>query len=111
MPEDFLPKPFRCEIERDPDVTRVVPHGDLDMSTAGTLEERLMAVREGGARRVVVDLRRLDFMDSTGLTLMTRWNNESQRDGFEFALVAGDARIQRLFDLTGLTEYLTFVDG
>jgi anti-anti-sigma factor len=50
-------------------------------------------------------------MDSTGLTLLTRWTLDSQRDGFDFAIIAGDDRIRRLFDLTGLSPHFTFVDG
>ena len=107
--EDFVPKPFRCEvIERDGAVW-VCPHGELDMSTVPELEQHLHDAVAGGARRIVVDLRGLDFMDSTGLTLVTRFNNDSRRNGFEFALVKGDARIQRLFDLTGLGDHFAFV--
>src|SRR3954470_20626291 len=98
MHEDFLPRPFRCEAEQRDGALHLRPHGDLDMSTVGLLEERIHSARQGGARRIVVDLRGLGFMDSTGLTLVTRWNNESRRDGFEFALVPGDARVQRLFE-------------
>ena len=64
-----------------------------------------------GARRLVVDLRGLEFMDSTGLTLLTRWALGAERDGFAFALVAGNERIQRLFELTGLAAHFTFVAG
>ncbi len=59
----------------------------------------------------MLDLRGLTFMDSTGLSLLTRWNLEARRDGFNFALVAGSERVQRLFELTALSEYFTFVPG
>src|SRR4051794_22641361 len=111
MPEDFLPKPFRCEVVQRNGAVHLYPSGDLDMSTVPDLEAQLRAALGGGARRIVVDLRGLDFMDSTGITLVTRYNNESRRDGFDFALVEGHPRIQRLFDLTGLGEYFTFVTG
>src|SRR3954452_3735633 len=111
MPEDFSPKPFRCELEHRDGIARIQPQGELDMSTVPELEEALRAGRASGARRLVLDLRGLGFMDATGLTLVTRWNNESRRDGFDFALVAGDERVQRLFELTGLREYFTFVAG
>ena len=54
----------------------------------------------------MVDLRGLEFMDSTGLTLLTRWTLEAERDGYAFALIAGSERIQRLFELTGLARAL-----
>jgi anti-sigma B factor antagonist len=111
MPEDFVPRPFRCEIEQRDGETRLRPEGDLDMSTVEDVDRWLKQALEGGARRIVVDLRGLGFMDSTGITLLTRWNNASSRDGFDLALVQGHERIARLFTLTGLDEYFTFVPG
>ena len=111
MPADYEPKPFRCETVQREGTTHVVPEGDLDMSTVEDLERRLEAVRGTGAERIVVDLRGLSFMDSTGITLLTRWNNAASRDGFDFALVQGDERIARLFELTGLRRYFTFLAG
>ncbi len=58
-----------------------------------------------------MDLRSLEFMDSTGLTLLTRWSLGAELDGYELALIAGGDRIQRLFDITGLTPHFEFVDG
>jgi anti-sigma B factor antagonist len=111
MHDDFAPKPFTCEeLPRDGDVY-LRPSGDLDIRTAPVLEERIRSAREMGATRVVVDLSRLDFMDSTGITLVTRYNNEARRDGFDFALIKGSPRVMRLFDLTGLGDYFTFIDG
>ena len=76
------------------------------------LEQRLRRGRSAdGARRVVVDLRGLEFMDSTGLTLLARWSLGAERDGYAFALIAGSERIQRLFELTGLADRFTFDDG
>jgi anti-sigma B factor antagonist len=111
MPEDFVPKPFRCEISQGEDATHVRPDGDLDMGTADELDGHLRRVHESGAARIVVDLRGLSFMDSTGITLLTRWNNAAARDGFRFELVQGHERIARLFKLTGLHEYFSFVPG
>jgi len=111
MPDQYTPKPFHCEVESRDGTAYVRPTGDLDMSTVPALEEQIKACVDGGGRRVVIDLRGLTFMDSTGLTLVTRWNNESRRDGFELALIPGHQRVQRLFELTSMTAYFTFVSG
>jgi anti-sigma B factor antagonist len=110
MPEAFAPKPFRYDTEQREGVTYIRPQGELDMRTAPELDEQIQAAREL-ARCVVLDLRGLSFMDSTGISLVTRWNLEARRDGFAFALIQGDERVRRLFELTALTEYFTFVDG
>lgn len=111
MPEDFAPKPFHCAVSHRDGTTCVRPEGDLDMGTAGELETLLRDTLARGAKRVVVDLRGLNFMDSTGLTLLTRWNTAAARDGFDLELIQGHDRIHRLFTLTGLHEYFTFTAG
>jgi anti-sigma B factor antagonist len=111
MPEDFVPRPFRCDIAQRDGTTYVRPEGDLDMSTVEDVERLLNGALDAGAKRIVVDLRSLSFMDSTGITLLTRFNNAAARDGFDLALIQGHERIARLFSLTGLHEYFTFVAG
>jgi anti-sigma B factor antagonist len=110
MPDKFLPPPFRVDIAHDDDVVRVAPVGELDMSTVAHLHERLTEACERG-RRLIVDLRGLEFMDSTGLTLLTRWSLAAEREGFDLALVPGNERIQRLFEITRLITHFTFVPG
>ena len=111
MPDASAPKPFHCAVDDRDAAAFVRPEGDLDMSTAPDVEAVLRRALENGAKRLVVDLRGLHFMDSSGLTLLTRWSNASHRDGFELELVPGHERIQRLFTLTGLHEYFTFTAG
>jgi anti-sigma B factor antagonist len=81
------------------------------MASVPLLEERLRDALDDGARRLVLDLRGLDFMDSTGLTLLARWSLGARQDGYALALVPGDERIQRLFELTGMISHFDFVDG
>jgi anti-anti-sigma factor len=111
MSDEFPPKSFQCDIATSDGTARVRPAGELDMATVRVLEQRLTELHAAGVRRIVVDLRALDFMDSTGLTLLTRWSLDADRDGFAFALIAGSPRIQRLFELTGLVDRFTFDGG
>ena len=110
MSDKFLPPPFNIEVAYDGHETRLRPVGELDMSTSPRLEAALEDASLPG-RRVIVDLRGLDFMDSTGLTLLTRWSLAAERDGFSLALVPGNGRIQRLFELTRLVAHFQFVSG
>jgi anti-sigma B factor antagonist len=111
VPPRFLPEPFRCELVPENGRTLVRLGGELDMSTVPLLEERLREALAGGGRRLVVDLRGLDFMDSTGLTLLMRWGLGAAQDGYELALVRGEDRVHRLFEITGLDSRFTFTTG
>jgi anti-sigma B factor antagonist len=107
----FVPDPFRCELVPDGERVLVRLGGELDMSTVPILEARLREALDGGGRRLVVDLRGLDFMDSTGLTLLVRWGLGAEQDGYDLALVRGEDRVHRLFELTGLDSRFTFTTG
>lgn len=80
------------------------------MASAPVLQARLEELRQSGFRRLVVDLRRLDFIDSTGLRLLLACDAEARQDGFSFALTPGPARVQRVFELTRTLDVLPFVD-
>jgi anti-sigma B factor antagonist len=107
---DSRPTPFTCDVAGTDGLVSLRLGGELDIATVRVVEQRLREALDGGGRRLVVDLRGLEFMDSTGLTLLMRWAIGSQRDGYELALVRGEDRIQRLFELTGLSAHFTFVD-
>ena len=112
MSDPILPKPFRCTVDDAGGGTaHVRPAGELDMATAPTLEASLRKAHERGFRRLIVDLRGLEFMDSTGLTLLTRWTLDARNDGYQFAVIPGHEKIRRLFELTRLSPHFTFVDG
>jgi anti-sigma B factor antagonist len=102
---------FRIDVEREPGRIRVRPVGELDLATVPALEQELARVRDSATRCVVLDLRGLTFMDSTGLSLALRWSLEASRDGFDFSLVRGEGAVRRLFELTGMDGRLPFQDA
>jgi anti-sigma B factor antagonist len=100
-----------CEVRPDRDIVRVRPVGTLDMATAEVLEEQLRELRSAGFRRMVVDLGGLDFMDSTGLRLVLRWDAAARADGFNVAFVPGSPAVQRVFEVTGTADRVNFLDA
>ena len=73
VPADYpSPEAFSVRTERHGDAAVVVPTGELDLATAPALEAALQSGFDGVAARVVLDLRELEFIDSSGLrTLLT----------------------------------------
>lgn len=92
--------------------TSVRLSGELDISTAATLERVLadLSVADGPGR-IVMDLRGLRFMDSTGLRLLVTADLRLRRQGRELALIPGPDSVHRVFRLAMLEERLSFVDG
>ena len=80
--------------------------GELDLSGAGALQRALGAV-DGGP--LVIDLRGLTFMDSSGLRAIAVAAQRAQHAGRRFALIPGAAQVMRVFDITRMRERLEFV--
>jgi anti-anti-sigma factor len=101
-------KPFRCTLEPRRDLVRVALEGELDLASVGELEAQLRALYDVGFEHVVLDLRELAFIDSTGLHLILAENTAARENGGRFELIAGPPEVQRLFELTQVLEHLTF---
>jgi anti-anti-sigma factor len=96
--------------EQRGDVAVVVPTGELDLATAPALEEALGLAFDGGSERVVLDLRELEFMDSSGLRTVALAERGLSAAGRRLVLVRGRETVQRVFTVTRMDEHLTFVD-
>ena len=83
--------------------------GELDLASGPQLEAELGKVSPSETRLVVVDLRRLEFMDSTGLSIIVRAHQRLAEAGCELCLAKGSPQVQRLLDLTGVAERLRLV--
>ena len=104
------PNELRCEIVRNGQAAWVQPFGELDLDSVHHVETALEALRGDGCPEVVLDLRGLTFMDSTGLRLVIRWDTAAREGGFRFAIVPGRDVVQRVFRLTGMDGHLTVAD-
>ena len=92
------------------DAVIVELQGELDIAGTPELERQLSRLTSTGVVRIVVDLRNLDFLDSTGLSVLIRLHRAAQSAG-QFQLPRGNERIERLFRRSGILEEFVFVDG
>jgi anti-anti-sigma factor len=86
--------------------------GELDIATTPLLVETLHASRRGGlrARVVVLDMRELEFVDTSGLHAIMEAGNRARETGDRLVLVRGPPAVDRVFRLTGSCEQLEIVD-
>ena len=121
MPHTLLPStssaraptvthPFGCVLRDsglDTAWVRVV--GVLDVATAPELEEALRRA-ELLARRIVLDLRELTFMDSSGVHLILSVRTRVRDVGGRLVLVRGPSHVDQVLTLTGASQVLEIVD-
>ena len=103
-----VPSHFRVKISQHGRATVLAASGELDLASGPALEQELE--RAQAAELIIVDLRSLQFIDSTGLSVLIKADHRAQAAGRRFALVNGGSQVQRLLNLTGVTDRLTVVD-
>jgi anti-anti-sigma factor len=98
------------ETREDRDTVRIAVSGELDLSSALTFDEEVRRAEERKPKTLILDLRRLRFMDSTGLRLIMSAHSRSAKRGFRLAIVLGSEPVKRIFRLAGVSRRLDIVD-
>ena len=80
--------------------------GELDAYTAPFLRDRMRDLTAVGVVNVIADLRKVDFLDSTGLGVLIGGLKRFREHGGSLAPVASQPRILKIFQITGLTAVL-----
>lgn len=85
------------------------PRGELDIASTPEFEQVL---NEAGGRAalVIVDLRELSFMDSTGVRAIIEADARARSSARGLAVVRGPSQINRLFELVGVSDRLEILD-
>ena len=76
--------------------------GDVDIYTAPRLRERIVGLADEGSRRIVVDLQGVEFMDSTGLSVLVAGLKRLKENDGVLALVVTREPVLRILSITGL---------
>lgn len=93
----------------DPDTVCVALSGELDFSRAYTFDEEMRRLEATRPRSMVLDLRKLNFLDSAGLSRVLALQRRATRDGRRLVVVRGCRAIERLFALSALDMRLEMV--
>ena len=88
-----------------------VLHGSLDVATSPAARAALIDAAERGHHEIIVDLSRVDFLDSTGLGALIGAQRRAKENGGQVRLVVADGQILRLLRITGLLSVLPVYDN
>jgi anti-sigma B factor antagonist len=100
--------PFELRDFRDGDAQILALSGELDIATRDELELAIEEAEETSAKTIVLDLRRLEFIDSSGIHVIVA---ADQRIGERLVVLRGPQRVRRVFDLCGLTARIASADS
>ncbi|OLS41169.1 anti-sigma factor antagonist [Bacillus sp. MRMR6] len=80
--------------------------GEIDAFTAPMLREKLFPLAEADNQTVVISLKEVSYLDSTGLGVFVGLFKQLNQNGGELKLVDLSERLSRLFEITGLSNLI-----
>jgi anti-sigma B factor antagonist len=98
-------------VESRPPYTVLAVKGEVDVYSAPRLREKLVELVSQGHRHIVVDLESVDFLDSTGLGVLVGGLKRLRSHEGDLTLVCTQARILKVFEITGLTTVFRIADS
>jgi anti-sigma B factor antagonist len=97
------------ELQRGADGSySLLVRGEIDLANAGRLRDLFDEAIEGGATRVVVDCRELEFLDSSGIGVLVAARKRLGPEG-ELVLESPPAHVRKVLDITGVTGQISVV--
>ncbi|MGI8648576.1 MAG: anti-sigma B factor antagonist [Acidimicrobiales bacterium] len=93
------------------DHTVVSVAGEIDVYTAPQLRVKLVDLVDAGNCHLVVDMRDVDFLDSTGLGVLVGTLKRVKAANGRLALVCTQERIVKIFRITGLERVFTIASS
>jgi anti-sigma B factor antagonist len=92
------------------DVTVIEVSGEIDVYTAPRLREKIISLVDAGRYHIVVDMERVEFLDSTGLGVLVGGLKRVRAHDGGIDLVCTQERILRIFRITGLSKVFVIFD-
>ena len=93
----------------DFDTVQVTIEGSLDLARAYDFDDSMRRIERDAPGCVVLDLRALEFLDTSGLSRIVALRRRCRRTGRRLVLVRGSSAVQRLFALTAMNEHFELV--
>ena len=86
------------------DAALLTLRGEIDVYTAPRLRQAIIDLVDGGASKIVVDMTKVDFLDSTGLGVLVGGLKRVRMKDGSLDIVASQDKILKIFDITGLNK-------
>jgi anti-sigma B factor antagonist len=97
---------IKVDIDKSDDKTVVFVAGEIDAYTAPKLREALLPLAEESKSNLIVNLKNVSYMDSTGLGVFVGLLKIIRKNDGHLNLVELSERLERLFSITGLNDII-----
>jgi anti-sigma B factor antagonist len=110
-PAEEPPVELSLNDRREGDRTVLEVAGEVDVYTAPKLREKLVELVGDGHYKIVVDMTKVEFLDSTGLGVLVGGLKRVRSHDGSLSLVCNQERILKIFRITGLTKVFPMYDS
>jgi anti-sigma B factor antagonist len=97
-----------CPIQRLGNIQIAAPSGELDVAVAPSLRELLKGVIEQGAKKILVDMRGVIFIDSSCLGVLVNAHKLAIANGAVIRFAQPSEQVRKIFELTRIDKHLAF---
>jgi anti-sigma B factor antagonist len=108
-PSDVRPPTFAVAVRPERERVVVVPTGELDLATSARVEAEIQSLLDRGFAHVVLDLRELSFIDSSGVHLLLRCHEDARQRGVRVSMIVAPGVVSRALELCGVRDWLDVV--
>jgi anti-sigma B factor antagonist len=106
---DAVPRPLRVTLGAHGTTTTISLSGEWDMAWQASMRSQFQAVLERCPETIMLDLRDLSFIDSTGIHGVLEFHERTVAQNVRLVIVPGPPAVQRPFEMLGLTDALPFL--
>jgi anti-sigma B factor antagonist len=100
---------MEVSVERRDGFVVVAPEGDVDLSCARDLQMSLREAMDGSPGRVIVDLERVPYMDSSGVATLVEAMQIARKQSTKLVLCAMQDKVRSIFEIARLDRVFTIV--
>ena len=104
-----MQKPFDIQVQEGEDAAHVRLSGEIDLAAVEAIETTLRPLEEHYPA-LVLDLRGVTFLDSTGLRAIVSADARARKNGLDLKIVRGPEQVQKILYLSGLDKILPLID-
>jgi anti-sigma B factor antagonist len=98
------------EVRQDGAATIAVPTGEIDLQRSPALYEEFMAICAKSPERLIIDLREVGYMDSSGVSTLVEVFRKVRDYGGQLVLLAPGERVRSMFEIAKLDQFFSIAD-
>jgi anti-sigma B factor antagonist len=98
-------------VEKSDSGVVITPTGEIDLSHSPNLRQALLKALEGRPKRLVINLEKTPYMDSSGVATLVEAMQVSMRNSTKLVLCGLQVKVRSIFEIARLDAVFTIVDG